>query len=61
VGKVVNNGVQQLLVENIAISTSANATLKNGEIVIEVILERPSGKIERKLFTLWDNTGQNLT
>ena len=60
-GTVVNNGLQQLVDDNIAISTSANASLKNGKIVIETILERPSGKIERKLFTLWDNTGNNLT
>jgi len=60
-GTVINNGLQWLINDNIAISTSANASLKNGEIVVEVILERPSGKIERKLFTLWDNTGNNLT
>ena len=60
-GTVINNGLKQLIDDNIAISTSANASLKNGVINIEVIHERPNGKIERKLFTLWDNTGQNLT
>jgi len=60
-GTVINNGLQQLVNDNIAISTSTNASLKNGEIVVEVILERPSGKIERKLFPLWDKTGNNLT
>lgn len=60
-GTVINNGLKWLIDDNIAISTSANASLKNGEIVAEVIFERPSGKIERKLFTLWGNTGQNLT
>lgn len=60
-GTVVNNGLQQLIDDNIAISTSANASLKNGVINIEVVLNRSNGKIERKLFTLWDNTGSNLT
>jgi len=60
-GTVINNGLQQLVNDNIAISTSANASLKNGVINIEVVLERPGGKIERKLFTLWDQTGENLT
>lgn len=60
-GTVVNNGLQWLIDDNIAISTSANASLKNGVINIEVIFERPSGKIEKKLFPLWDNTGNNLT
>ena len=60
-GTVVNNGLQQLVNDNIAISTSANASFTGGKIVIEVILERPSGQIEKKLFPLWDNTGQNLT
>lgn len=60
-GTVVNNGLQWLIDDNIAISTSANASLKNGVINIEVVFERPSGKIERKLFTLWDNTGSNFT
>lgn len=60
-GTVINNGLSQLVNDNIAIATSVNASLKNGEIVIEVILERPSGKTERKLFTLWNNTGNNLT
>ncbi len=60
-GTVINNGLQQLVDDNIAISTSANAFLKNGVINIEVIFERPSGKIERRLFTLWDNTGNNFT
>ena len=60
-GTVINNGLKQLIDDSIAISTSANASFKNGEIVIEILLERPSGKIERKLFTLWNNTGNNLT
>ena len=60
-GPVVNNGLKWLIDENIAISTSANASYIGGKIVIEVKFERPSGKIERKLFTLWDNTGNNLT
>lgn len=60
-GTVVNNGLQWLIDDNIAMSTSANASLKNGVINIDVVFERPSGKIERKLFTLWDQTGENLT
>lgn len=60
-GTVINNGLQQLVDDNIAISTSANASFTGGQIVIEIIFERPSGKIERKLFTLWNNTGNNFT
>jgi len=60
-GTVINNGLKWLIDDIIAVSTSANALLKNSEIVAETIFERPSGKIERKLFTLWSNTGQNLT
>ena len=60
-GTVINNGLQQLVDDNIAISTSASASFTDGKIVIEIILERPSGKIEKKLFPLWDNTGSNLT
>ena len=60
-GTVVNNGLQWLIDDNIAVSTSANASFKNSVINIEIKFERSSGKIERKLFTLWDNTGSNLT
>ena len=60
-GTVVNNGLQWLIDDNIAISTSANASFTGGKIVIKVIFERPSVKIEKFLFPLWDNTGSNLT
>jgi len=60
-GTVVNNGLQTLVDDGIAVTTEATATFGNGKININVVLERPSGKIERKLFTLWDNTGQNFT
>lgn len=60
-GTVINNGLKWLIDDNIAISTSVSALLKNGEIVAEVAIERPSGKIDKKLFPLWDNTGNNLT
>lgn len=60
-GTVVNNGLQQLVDDNIAVSASAVATLENGKIVITLILKRSNGQIEKKLFALWDNTGSNLT
>jgi len=60
-GTVINNGLKWLIDDNIAISTSATASLKNGEIVVDIIFERPSGEIEKKLYPLWNNTGKNLT
>jgi len=60
-GTVINNGLKWIIDDGIAISTSSSASFTGGKIVIEVIFERPSGQIEKKLFTLWDNTGLNLT
>ena len=43
--------------DEIALSVSSSSTFTNDTINLEVIIERPNSKVERRYFTLWDNTG----
>ena len=51
------NALQWMIDDAIAISVSATATLSDGSIALEVIIKRPSSKVEKRYFELWDNTG----
>ena len=55
---VVRNGLQWLIDENIAVSvTVGNAKIVNGAATIDVTLGRSGSEVEKKIYTLWQNTG----
>ena len=54
---VIKNGLQWLIDDEIAISvTVGNAAIINGAATIDVTLGRDGSEVEKKIFTLWDNT-----
>lgn len=59
-GVIINNGLQWLVEQNIAISTTANAFYRDGIVQVEVILVRTGSVVERRFFELWNNTGDTL-
>ena len=54
---VVLNGLQWLIDDGYAINISAAAELDSGSITLTVQIDRPGSKVDRRFFTLWDNTG----
>ena len=55
----VRKTLQHLVDEGFAVSISlANATLKNGSVVLDITINRSPDKVDRKFFTLWENTGR---
>ena len=58
-GVVINNSLQKLVDEGIAVSVKTNTPfLRNGIVVVSVDIGRDGSQIERKFFDLWENTGQ---
>ncbi len=51
------NGLQWLIDDGYAIDISAVAALNSGAITLTVPIDRPGSKVDRRFFTLWDNTG----
>lgn len=50
------NGLKWML-DGIAVNIFTAATLSNGSIALEVIIERPSSKPDKRYYDVWDNTG----
>ena len=60
-GPVVRNGLQWFLDEGIAVSAeTANARVVNQEVTQEIAIGRSGSIVEKKVYTLWNNTGSNL-
>lgn len=51
------DGLKWLIEDGLAISTTSIATLQNGRVVLQIVVERPNSKVERRFFTLWENSG----
>lgn len=52
----VYNGLQWLLDDNLAVNLEVSAELKNSNITITAIIERPNSKVERRYYDLWNST-----
>ncbi len=51
--------LQYLVDDGLAVSISrVNAALKNGSVVLDITINRSPDKVDRKFFTLWENTGR---
>lgn len=51
------NALQWLIDDNLATSVNVSARLQNNNIIIEVIISRPSSKVDYRYFEFWSNTG----
>lgn len=59
-GVVVSNSLQWMIDDGIAESIIVNKPrLRGGKIVIEILFTRSGSPVDRKLFTLWENTGRS--
>ena len=55
---VVQNGSQWFIDDNIAIDViAANTAIINGRATIEITYSRTGSEVEKKVFELWQNTG----
>lgn len=52
------NGLSWMIEDDIAINHEAEATLSAGQITVTLTTYRPSSKVDKRYYTLWENTGQ---
>ena len=52
------NGLAWMIEDGISISHEAEATLSAGQIAVTVTMSRPGSKVDKRYYTLWENTGQ---
>ena len=57
IGDAANESLQWMIDDEIAISVRSSSTFKNDSINLEVVISRPNSKVEKRYFTLWENTG----
>ena len=50
-------GLQWFVDDNIAINITISTGLSNGSVVLQIDITRSGSKVDRRYFTLWDNTG----
>ena len=59
INSVVREGLQWMIDENIALEIAVSSELgENNTIAVEITITRPSSKVEKRYFELWENTGQ---
>lgn len=54
---VILAGLQWMIDDGIAESIEVNAELSGGRVVVDIPTKRPSSKVERRYYDLWENTG----
>jgi len=52
-----NESLQWMIDDAIAVAVRSSSTFSNDTIFLVVEIERPNSKVERRFFTLWENTG----
>lgn len=52
-----NESLQWMIDDGIAVSIRSSATFSDDSINLEVQIDRPNSKVEKRFFTLWENTG----
>lgn len=59
-GVFINNALQWMIEQRIVVSTQVDAVYNSGTVLVNVTLFRASSVVERRLYELWNNTGNNL-
>jgi len=59
VNKAALESLQWLIDDGYALDLSANTTLNNGSVALDVKIERHNSKVEHRFHSLWQNTGIN--
>lgn len=54
---VVNESLQWMIDDNLAIAVSSSVLPINGRVILTIIIQRPNSKVEKRLFELWENSG----
>lgn len=54
---IVQESLQWLIDDNLALSTAAEVVLQNGTVFLNVTITRVNSKVEKRLFDLWENSG----
>lgn len=57
ISKAAYNSLKWLIDDGFINDVSTEASLINGEVVLIVEIKRPGSKVEKRFFTLWNNTG----
>lgn len=52
-----NASLQWMIDDAIAVSVRSSSTFTDDNINLEVVITRPNSKVEKRYFTLWENTG----
>ena len=60
IGTTVTEALKWMVEDSIAISATAVGFFRNGITQVEVTLSRPSSPVEKQLYEIWNNTGENL-
>ena len=60
IGSAVTESLKWMVDDSIAISATATGFFRAGSAQIEVVLSRPSSPVEKRLYEIWNNTGENL-
>lgn len=55
---VLNDAFRWLIEDNIAISSNASVAITSSGVSVEVTIERPNSRVDKRFFELWENTGQ---
>ncbi len=59
-GKIITNSLKWLIDQGISKSAIATAFFRNGRVEAETVLVRPSSQVDKSLFDIWNQTGENL-
>jgi len=60
-GVIMRNSLQWMIDDNIALDATVSAVFKSSAVQAQVTLFRPSSSVDKSLFELWNNTGENFT
>lgn len=57
INSAADESLQWMIDDNIAVSVRSSAIFEDDTITLEVEIERPNSKVEKRYFDLWDNSG----
>lgn len=55
---VILDGLAWMIEDSISVGHTAETTLSAGQVSVTVNMERPSSKVDKRSYILWENTGQ---
>ncbi len=56
-----NESLQHFVDEGFAVAIESDVLLQNGAVVLAIAITRPNNQVERRFFTLWENSGVTRT